>query len=222
MSGLSTPFPSAVIFDWDNTLVDTWDAIAEALNKVRAMAGLETWTVEEARIKSAYPLRVSFPRWFGDEWEKMRDIFYDHFRKIQMERLQRKEGAEELLLWLQTQKIPLFVVSTKRQDLLLAEAEHLGWRTFFTEMIGVRDGSPSKPNRQPVDIALSKADLCADNPSVWFVGDTHVDVECALSSGCTPIFVWNLHQGQKLGIKNNFSDCVAIKTALSKWNKNSS
>lgn len=216
------PFPTAVIFDWDNTLIDNWDAIAEALNIVRAMNGLETWTVPEARLKSSRALRVSFPEWFGDKWEDMRDIFYEHFHKVQIERLKVLAGAEELLLWLRSHNIPLFVVSTKKNVLLRAEAAHLGWTDYFVAMLGSLDVPKDKPHRMPVDMALQRAGLTADNYSVWFVGDTHVDVECALRSGCTPVLVGNLQQGEKIGIKCNFSDCVMLKTALNKWNNYSS
>lgn len=222
MQSPTPPFPSAVIFDWDNTLIDNWDAIAEALNKVRALNGLETWTVPEARLKSSRALRVSFPEWFGDKWEEMRDIFYDHFHKIQIERLKVLPGAEELLLWLRDRNIPLFVVSTKKNILLRAEAQHLGWTDHFVSIIGSLDVPKDKPHRLSVDTALQKAGLKADTPAVWFVGDTHVDVECALRSGCTPVLVGNLQQGQKLGIKCNFSDCVMLRTALIKWNNTSS
>ncbi|MDD3181540.1 MAG: HAD family hydrolase [Alphaproteobacteria bacterium] len=219
MQDLKPPFPTAVIFDWDNTLIDNWDGITEALNKVRALNGLDTWTVAEARLKSSRALRVSFPEWFGDKWEEMRDIFYEHFYKVQIQTLRVLPGAEELLIWLREKKVPLFVVSTKRSDLLRAEAEYLGWTPYFVCMMGSLAAPKDKPDRMPVDIALRKAKLLADNPSVWFIGDTHVDVESALRSGCTPILVGNIQQGHKLALKYAFSDCVALKTALKEWNR---
>lgn len=215
---LRPPFPIAVGFDWDNTLIDNWEAITEALNKVRAMNGLETWTVPEARVKSARALRVSFPEWFGDKWEAIRDIFYTHINAVHIERLRVMPGAAELLAWLQEQGIPMFVVSTKKNKLLQAECSHLGWNSYFSRLIGSLDLPKDKPHRLPVDEALSSINLKADNPAVWYVGDTHADVELALNSGITPVFVGNLQQGERLGVKLNFSDCTNLKTELNKWN----
>lgn len=222
MNDLDLPYPTAIVFDWDNTLIDNWDGITEALNHVRGLHGLPTWTVPEARLYSSRALRVSFPEWFGDRWEEMRDIFYDHFHKVQLSTLKVKDGAEGLLDWLKEQGIPLFVVSTKKNVLLRAEAEHLGWTQRFVSLIGSLDTPKDKPHRMPVDTALAKASLKADNPRVWFVGDTHVDVECAFRSGCTPVLVGNLPQGDKLGVRLNFSDCHMIETSLNKWNNYSS
>lgn len=218
MNDLTPPFPTAVIFDWDNTLIDNWDAITEALNKVRAMRGLETWSVAEARVKSARALRVSFPEWFGDWWETARDLFYDHFYAVHIQRLQVLSGAPELLDWLRDRNIPLFIVSTKKNILLNAEVDHLGWRHYFKSIMGSLDTPRDKPDRMPVDLALKAAGLKADNPSVWFVGDTHADVECALRSGCTPVVVGHAHDHKQIGVKLIFSDCQELKTALNKWN----
>jgi len=218
MSVLIPPFPKAVIFDWDNTLVDTWPAITSALNKVRAIHGLETWTCDEARIKSAKALRETFPLWFGDDWENMRDVFYDHYNHVHIEQLRAMPGAYDLLQWLAEKGLPLFIVSTKKNVLLNLELQHLGWRDFFVSVYGSLDTPKDKPNRMPVDAALEKGGLKADNPEVWFVGDAQSDVECALNSGCMPVMVSNLSYGQKIGVKLNFSDCFALKTALYKWN----
>jgi len=212
------PFPQAIIFDWDNTLVDTWPVITDALNTVRKMHGLETWQVDEARIKSSRALRDSFPEWFGDDWTRMRDIFYDHVHKMHLEKLAVMSGAPELLLWLSTRNIPLFIVSTKQNVLLREEVAYLGWSEFFISVVGSLDTQKDKPNRMPVDMALAKAGLKADNPGVWFVGDSQSDVECALNGGCMPIMVSNIPYGEKIGLKLNFSDCFALKTALNEWN----
>ncbi len=207
---MSLPFPQAVVFDWDNTLIDNWDAITEALNKVRAMSGLETWTTPQARVKSARPMRVSFPEWFGDAWEARRDIFYAHFEAVHIERLRVMAGAPELLAVLDARGIPMFIVSTKKNSLLNKEIDHLGWRRYFKAIVGALDCPRDKPDRMPVDHALAAAGLKADNPAIWLVGDTHADVECALRSGCTPVLVGDSAYAASLGIRASFPDCHAL------------
>jgi phosphoglycolate phosphatase len=218
MIDLMPPFPKAIIFDWDNTLVDTWPAITDALNKVRSLNGLDLWSVEEARVKSVRALRDSFPEWFGDKWEEMRDIFYEHIHAVHLDRLQPKEGAEALLSYLFQQNIPMFIVSTKKNVILIREVEHLGWTRYFKAIVGSLEIEKDKPHRMPVDFALATEGLVADNPEMWFVGDSHADVECALASGVTPVLVGSLENGQKLGVRLRFSDCHYLKMGLNKWN----
>ena len=44
--------PRAVLFDWDNTLVDTWATIAECYRATFAAFGLSPWTEEEVRRRA--------------------------------------------------------------------------------------------------------------------------------------------------------------------------
>ena len=41
------PRPAAIVFDWDNTLVDTWPVIHESLMVTLSAMGHEPWTFEE-------------------------------------------------------------------------------------------------------------------------------------------------------------------------------
>lgn len=208
------PFPKAIIFDWDNTLVNTWPAITIALNKARAAYGLETWDVEEARLKSARALRVSFPEWFGDNWEDARDIFYESYNEEHTKSLEAIPGADSLLTFLKEEGIPAVIVSTKKNTLLNAEVDHMGWRSYFGAVIGSMDAPQDKPHHAPVDVALSLAGIEFKRKSIWFVGDSHADVECALRANCRPIIVNNAKESKRLGIKWSFSDCNALKKKL--------
>ena len=71
--------PRAVIFDWDNTLVDSWGCILAAMNTTLKAMGHVEWTMEEAKNRVARSLRDSFPELFGDRWTEARDVFYAAF-----------------------------------------------------------------------------------------------------------------------------------------------
>ena len=69
--------PRAILFDWDNTLVDTWATIHDALNfLMRAMDRAE-WSLAETRERVRLSLREAFPLYFGERWEEARDIYLD-------------------------------------------------------------------------------------------------------------------------------------------------
>ena len=49
--------PRALIFDWDNTLVDTWPTIHEALRQTFNAMDLEPWTLAETRQRVRKSMR---------------------------------------------------------------------------------------------------------------------------------------------------------------------
>ena len=71
-----TGSPTALLYDWDNTLVDGWAGITAALNAVFHAFAMPEWSVADARARVRVSLRDSFPVMFGADWERARDIFY--------------------------------------------------------------------------------------------------------------------------------------------------
>ncbi|MBZ0325793.1 MAG: HAD hydrolase-like protein, partial [Alphaproteobacteria bacterium] len=91
------PAPRAILFDWDNTLVDSWPPIHAAMNAALAAMGHPAWTPEDTRARVRRSLREAFPDLFGDRWEEARDIFYDSFQAHHLETLAARPGAAEML-----------------------------------------------------------------------------------------------------------------------------
>ena len=89
--------PRAVLFDWDNTLVDSWATIHAALEVTLAAMGQPRWTLEETKARVRESLRDSFPRLFGPRWEEARRLYLDTFRAIHLDRLRPLPGAEAML-----------------------------------------------------------------------------------------------------------------------------
>ena len=61
--------PRGILFDWDNTLVDSWAVIHEALVVTFEAMGLAPWTLDETKQRARHSLRDAFPRLFGPRWE---------------------------------------------------------------------------------------------------------------------------------------------------------
>lgn len=182
------PPPRAVLFDWDNTLVDTWPVIHDAMNTTLDAMGHPPWTLDETRQRVRRALREAFPDLFANRWEEARDIFYARFREIHLERLAIRPGAESLLSTM-AQRIPyLGVVSNKSGEHLRKEAEHLGWSGFFGRLVGATDAVRDKPAIEPVAMALEGSGVAAGQ-DVWFVGDTGIDMECGHNSGCLKVLI---------------------------------
>ena len=180
--------PLGILFDWDGTLVDTFAVIHYALNATMKDLGLPAWTHAQTHDSMTYSLKENFPRVFGDDWQKARDLFYLHFNAAHLKNLVGIEGVEDTLKRLQDAGIYLAVVSNKTGKYLRAEAEELGWSQYFSKIIGASDAAKDKPAADPVYLALEGSDLVPSD-NVWFVGDTHVDMECAFNAGLLPVRV---------------------------------
>jgi phosphoglycolate phosphatase len=182
--------PRAILFDWDNTLVDSWTTIHEALNAVMAAMEKPLWSLRETKERVRLSLRESFPLHFGERWEEARRIYLDVFRTIHLDRLSPLPGRGELLRALSADGIFLGVVSNKTGALLRCEAERIGWSELFGSVIGAGDAAQDKPNPAPVALALAPSGI-EPGEGVWLVGDTGTDMECAYNSGCIPVLLGN-------------------------------
>lgn len=180
--------PRALIFDWDNTLVDTWPTIHDALCQTFQAMGLEPWTLEQTRQRVRRSMRESFPELFGDSWTQARDIFYEAYERVHLTSLTPCDGASEGLAALADSDLYLCVISNKTGRYLRSEARHLGWHGYFRSLVGAGDAAKDKPAPDPVSHALegSGIEVGAD---VWMIGDAGVDMEIAHLTGMAPILV---------------------------------
>ncbi|MCK8783741.1 HAD family hydrolase [Roseomonas sp. NAR14] len=180
------PRPRAILWDWDNTLVDGWAAIAAGLNAAFAAFGLPAWTVAETKGRVRRSLRESFPEIFGGEWERARDLFYAEVRARHLAVLAPMPGAEAALR--AAARWPQGVVSNKQGPLLRAEAAHLGWGGYFGALVGAGDAASDKPDPAPFRMALAPLGI-EPGPAVWYVGDTGIDIQGARAAGCTAVLL---------------------------------
>jgi len=180
--------PKAVIFDWDNTLVDSWVIIHDAMNATLNHFGMESWTLDETRGRVRKSMRDRFPALFGDAWRDAADVFYARYREIHVANLKPLPGSGDVLEALHEQGIFLAVVSNKTGEYLRLEATHLGWDRYLSNLVGANDAAHDKPATDPVHMALNGSGQ-KPGTDVWFVGDTDIDLECAINAGCLPILV---------------------------------
>lgn len=180
--------PEAILFDWDNTLVDSWAIIHDALNFTLKTFAKEPWTMAQTRQRVRKSLRDTFPTLFGDQWEHAAEVFYSHFDEIHIARLSPFEGASEMLADLSDRGIYLGVVSNKRGETLRKEASHLGWDSHFSSLVGAMDAKNDKPATDPVELALSGS-AHKSGGQVWFVGDADIDMQCAINADLAPVLL---------------------------------
>jgi len=183
------PRPKAIIFDWDNTLIDSWLTIHGALVATFEAMGRTPWTLDETRSRVRTSLREGFPGLFAERWEEAAKVFYAAYEAVHLERLMPLPGAAALLEALSARgDIHLAVVSNKRGSILRLEAGHLRWDRHFRAVVGAGDAARDKPSPEPLMLALVD-DAIRPGPDVWYVGDADIDVEFACRTGCTPVLL---------------------------------
>jgi phosphoglycolate phosphatase len=208
--------PRAIVFDWDNTLVDSWTTIHEALVLTFKAMGREPWTLPETKLRVRRSLRDAFPALFGERWEEARRLYLDHFTAMHIERLTPILGAAELLVEAQRNGFHLAVLSNKTGRILRLEADHLGWTPHFKRLVGAGDAKADKPDPLAMQFALEGSGFTGAD--VWYVGDTALDMECATRAVCTAVLLGELDpddQGfEKFPPQLRFADFTALGRSL--------
>lgn len=185
---MTIPKPRAVLFDWDDTIIESWGLALQALNKALTAMGEEPWSDEEARRRAGPSARDLFQQLFGDRWQEADKIYLSSLMALFEESIPVYAGAEALLKELAGRGVYMAVVSNKRGPLLRREAETARFDHYFGKIIGAGDAPADKPDPAPVRLALEGSGI-APGGDVWFIGDSHTDMLCAANAGLTPLLI---------------------------------
>ncbi len=182
--------PKAILFDWDNTLVNNWEPIFIAYKETLKKLGLKKKSRGEIIKNAKYSLRETFPRVFKDDWKKAKKIFYVIFKKIHLQKIKPIPKVEKILKIIKEKKITCGVISNKDVNVLRKEINKLGWKKYFKVLVGANEAKKDKPSKYPLLLALNKISL-KPNRNIWYVGDNEIDVEFAKKNKCSSIFIEN-------------------------------
>lgn len=210
----------AVLFDLDGTLVDSYAALADAVNFARAEHGLRDLTEQQIR------------QFVGDGLEKMlqrafapRDVpanavqsFEQRYDEICCSASRVLEDVHETLEHLDTLGLVMAVCTNKPTPFSQKILEHLRLAPFFRAIVGPDIAGARKPDAQHVLHALD-ATHCAKELAL-FVGDMPVDVRAARNCGIDVAVVTTgsssvdeLRAARPDHMLDRFSDLVGVVTA---------
>ncbi|MES2607120.1 MAG: HAD family hydrolase [Pseudomonadota bacterium] len=223
-----TSIPKAILFDWDNTLVDTWPLIHGGMCAVFENRGLTPWTLQQTKERCHESARDAFPKLFPDDWQSAMDDFYKHVRAEHVSEIALLPFARELIEHLATLDVLLGVVSNKTKDILVKEIEHLGFSEHFGVIVGSGDAVRDKPDAAPLLLALDQLNVLP-SMDVWMIGDTPADWSSAKAAGVRAIGVGGvgMPEGDSMpdvmfldlnpicNVLNDFSSVSFLKTKIS-------
>ncbi|WP_168464237.1 HAD family hydrolase [Wolbachia endosymbiont of Ctenocephalides felis wCfeT] len=174
----------AVVFDWDNTLVDTQDNILNAIQHTIDLMGYSNKIADRNSHESRKSYMFAL---FGDQWKKANQIYQKYLDNALLQNITLNEGVEEMLKTLKNHNVYLAIVSNKKNTNLCEEVAHFKLDSYFDRIVGSGDTAEDKPSATPLLFALEEFILPVNKENVFFVGDSITDIFCAQNANCLPI-----------------------------------
>ncbi len=182
--------PTAIFFDWDGTLADSFEFLYKAHNYTRGQFSMPNFSLEKWRGYFGQPREKLYAELYGIEnIETAKMHFLKYVSDHHLKELHPMFGAKKLLETCAELGIICGVVTNKKSDLVAAEIKNFGWEHFFKSVIGAGDAASDKPSDAPLILAIEKAGVSAERESIWFVGDTDNDALCANKANTPMVFI---------------------------------
>jgi phosphoglycolate phosphatase len=181
--------PDSVIFDWDNTLCNTIPIIDSCLEELCILSGKGKEFIKEIKKFSGISMKDFFPILFGNKWQEFGDLYLSLYDKKQTDMLDLMPNSKKILDFFYDKKIPLFILSNKTSSNLKKEVNQLNVNKYFTNIVGSGDAKFDKPHPESVRFIFQNSTLSPKKNHTWLIGDTEVDLKCAIDSHHKPILI---------------------------------
>ena len=192
----------AVVFDLDGTLANTLEDLADAANYAISFFNAPPHTTNKYKYFIGDGIHKLIERALPQDKKGEADvlaakqIFLEYYSKHYADKTCAYDGMQELILKLKDLGIKVAVVSNKAQQPAVEVTQKL-YGNLIEVVVGQREGVPTKPNPEPVFLALNMLDVNAQN--TLFVGDSGMDMAAAVNSGTIPVGVtWGFRESREL------------------------
>ncbi len=205
---LDLPRPELILFDWDNTLVDTSPIIALAMASTLAELNFPKFNEAEYKLALNMSLRERFPKLFGERWQEAREIYYAAYDFHSEHRLEAFVGAEAVIKYFYDLRVPMGLISNKRGDMLRKEVQLLGWGDYFIASTGAGDADADKPSGIIYREFLLASSM-SEPQDFWMVGDSLTDMDFARAIKARGIFIGDINE-----LPIDFADCINFDSVV--------
>ena len=192
---MTEPWPEAIVFDLDGTLIDSAGDIADALNGALRQSGLEPFSEAEVRLMVGGGARVLVERALSARRQsentalaqQLYAAFMEIYQTASVDRTTVFDDARELLERLRRQGVKLAICTNKPDGITKEVLAKLGMQDSFEAVIGGTEALPNKPNPDMLLAALTA--LGVDRNRAVMVGDSTADVGAARGADVPVIVV---------------------------------
>ena len=184
---------TGVIFDLDGTMVDTLGDVAASMNKALCRRGFPELQNDEYRDKVGWGIRrlafLCLPENVRSEElaAQVAGEAADFYAESPLVYSRPYPGIPELLGILKQKKVKTAVLTNKPDMVAQKVIAGLFPPGTFDYVRGEIFGEPRKPD--PACVWELLAELDRTPAQIIFMGDSEIDMETALSSGCFPLGV---------------------------------
>lgn len=185
-----TQHPAVVLFDWDNTISDTFAALCDSYNYILTRYGHSAKDAEWVKNNIRRAGHEAFPDLFGDKWEEALTEYRRYYNETHGIS-PVFDGVGDLLETLKRRGIPMGVISNKIDESLQRCVDEVGLRPYFSVVMGSVTGEAGKPDPSMMVKALKRIGYKDEPETVWYVGDTDIDMQFAANSLVRAVFVEN-------------------------------
>ena len=174
---------AAIVFDLDGTLIDSYSALAGAINFARRGCGYGEVDGEVIRRAVGDGLEALLERTFAPDPvpEKARRLFEEHYDEICCRESRVLDEVEPTLAALQEMGVRMAVCTNKPTRFSEKILEHLGLAPRFSAIVGPDLAGARKPDPRHVLFALER--VARSPEESLFVGDMTIDVDAARAAG---------------------------------------
>lgn len=202
---------TAFIWDLDGTLIDSYEAIMEALAVTYRTFGFD-FQAEPIRCyiikESVGKLLDMMAKQYNLSSKDLKDFFtQEQVKRDDMIRLM--PFAKEALQWGKDMGIKQFMYTHKGASTGAVLAE-LGIASYFTEVLTSVSGFERKPHPQGIFYLLEKYHL--DKDRTYYIGDRRLDVEVAENAG-----IKSINLAQPHSVVNQKIDNLQVLTQLKEF-----
>ncbi len=190
---------SAVLFDFDGTLVDTTEMIHQSMkHATSSVLGREDIPRETLLANVGRPLPRQMELIDAENAELLLEAYRSHHEQHHDTLIGEFPGVEESLARLGSAGIKVAVVTSKRRlSVEMALKNFPGLRSVVDRFVTLEDTTEHKPNPEPLLRALELLGVPKERAA--YVGDSPFDVEAAKAAGLASVAVsWGAFSEDRL------------------------
>jgi phosphoglycolate phosphatase len=181
----------ALIFDFDGTLADSYEAITASVNHVRSLHGMGPLTEDQVRPHVGRgPFHLLTNTAPGVDPDAAVSAYRAHHPKVMREGTRLLPGVFDTVTHLHRAGKRLGVCSNKPVAFTRELLRHLGLGACFEVVLGPEDVPRMKPAPDMLLVALRR--LSVPPAEAVYVGDMVVDIEAGRAAG---VRVWVIATG---------------------------
>ncbi|MGA4514496.1 phosphoglycolate phosphatase [Staphylococcus caledonicus] len=194
-----------IIFDFDGTIANSKKCSLIATKKAFGEYGLEEPSDEQIEYYMGIPIEKSFNLMSSvdlneKELKQLIRLFRENYKEVEEAHLNSYDGMLNQLETLH-KKAKLFVVSSKKTEVLKRNLKILKVDHLFLEIIGSDKVKNYKPSPDGILYILNKYNL--NKTETIYIGDAIFDIQMAKNAGVSSCAVtWGSHSEENLKLEN--------------------